>query len=362
VELRSIRRGRRGQMRVVEALLSCFVIVLGFTISAYFSNSYLGVRRGEMEVTSINVAGLLGSQSLLEKVLENKTSSWEQDLKSCLESLLPANTFYALKIHSEMQGKDIAYVSNVYGENITAGMNTASAWRVITVTLPMVRNETKQLDAMLILDRSGSMDWKADPDDPHNKIWYLKNASNYFVDCLNMSTARVGMASFSTTASLDRHFTNDSTAIKQAINGLVADGWTDMGDAIKLAVQEFNQSGRDESSWAAILISDGVANRPEDPQGGGNETKNEIYAQRYAKEQADELSLLGVSIYTIGLGDKSYFNETLLKQIGSAGYYYSPSAQQLDEIYELIISDIMYRIRFDIVVLELTVMRPGEFD
>jgi len=351
MELRSMRRGRLGQMRIIEALLACVVIVLGFTISAYFSNSYFGVRRGEMEGVSINVAGLLGSQILLEKV-ERQEGHWEQDLRSCLESLLPANTFYTLKIHSTIQGKDIAQVSNIYGENITAGMNTASARARATVALPVTTNESKEIDTMLILDRSGSMAQKV-PGDPYPKMDYLKNASKYFVDCLNMSTSRVGMASFSTTASLDIHLTNNSDAIKDAIDALIADGWTDMGDAINLAAGEFQQNGRPETSWSAIFISDGNANRP----------YNETYAKQYAIEQADLLSGLGVAIYTIGLGNRTAdFDEAVLKQIQTEGYYYAPSAQELDDIYRLIVSDILYRTTFDVVILELTVIRPGKFD
>jgi len=354
--LRSKRLDKKGQMRVVEALLSCLVIVLGFTVSAYFSNSYIGVRQGEMEVASINVAGILGSQSLLEKVLENRTSSWEQDLKSCLESLLPANTFYVLKIHSTMQGKDIAQISNVYGENITVGMNTASARRVITVTLPMVRNESKKLDIMLILDRSGSMD-QTILDDPYRKIDHLKNASKYFVDGLDMSTARVGMASFSTDVSLDVHLTSNVTAVKEAIDKLTPTDATNMGGAINLTVGEFNQNGINESSWLAILISDGRANIDRNGQysfPGG---------KQYATEEADRLSGLGVGIYTIGLGNNTAdFDEELLKDIQTEGYYYAPSAQELDRIYELIISDVLYRAKFDIVVLDLTVIRPGTSD
>ena len=341
-------------MRIIEALLACVVIVLGFTISAYFSNSYFAVRRGEMEGVSINVVGLLGSQILLEKV-ERQEGHWEQDLRSCLESLLPANTFYTLKIHSTIQGKDIAQVSNIYGENITAEMNTASALARATVALPIVMNESKDIDAMLILDRSGSMDEKL-IDDPYPKIDYLRNASKYFVDSLNMSTARVGVSSFSTTARLDTPLTNDSAAVKNAIGNLVADGRTNMGQSIELAIGEFEQHRRSESSWVAIIISDGVPNE------GRNGEDSDQKGQQYATEEADELSAMDVDIYTIGLGSKSNFNETFLKQIQTDGYYYAPSAQELDEIYRLIISDILYQTKFDILILELTVIRPGKFD
>jgi len=344
----------RGQMRVVEALLACVVIVLGFTISAHFSNSYLGVRRGEMEDIGINVAGLLGSQSLLEKVLENSTGTWEQDLKSCLESLLPVDTYYELTIKSTLQDKYIANISNIPGESLTADMNTASAQRVITVTLPMAKNETKELDVMLILDRSGSMSEGATgPSDPNKKIYYLKNASKHFVNLLNTSITKVGVTSFSTEASLDEHLTNNSTAVLEAIDSLTPNGYTNIGDAIKLTIDEFVQNGRGDSSWAAVLISDGEANRP----------YNETYAKWYAEQQAESLSGLGVAIYTIGLGNGTMnFDQTLLKQIQTDGYYYAPSAEVLDEIYELILLDILYHAKFDILVLELTVMRPGTFD
>jgi Mg-chelatase subunit ChlD len=338
-------------MRVIEALLACLILLSALVTSTYFANSYLGTRRGAMEATSINIAGILGSQSLIEKV-ERQEGNWEQDLKSCLESLLPLNTFYELHIYSTIQGMEIASLSNVQGENLTAGMNTATARRVVTVSLPMKRDTTRMIDAMLVLDRSGSMG-ETLTGDSLSKIVHLKNASKYFVDCLNMSAARVGMISFSTSARLDQILSNNSVAVKQSIDGLVANGWTCMGGGIKYAIAEFNASGRDETCWAAILISDGVPNVDE----SGN--INEASGQRYALEQAAILADLGVNIYTIGLGSSSNFNATLLKQIQNSGYYYAPTAGQLQDIYDMILKDMTYKSQFDIVLLELTVMSPG---
>jgi Mg-chelatase subunit ChlD len=126
-----------------------------------------------------------------------------------------------------------------------------------------------------------------------------------------------------------------------------------MGGGIKYAIAEFNASGRDETCWAAILISDGVPNVDE----SGN--INEASGQRYALEQAAILADLGVNIYTIGLGSSSNFNATLLKQIQNSGYYYAPTAGQLQDIYDMILKDMTYKSQFDIVLLELTVMSPG---
>ncbi|MCJ7609070.1 VWA domain-containing protein [Candidatus Bathyarchaeota archaeon] len=354
MELRRLVRCRKGQLRVVEALLACLIIMSALVTSMYFANSYLGTRRGSMEALSINVSGIVGSQYLIEKV-EKQEGNWEQDIKSCLESLLPLNTFYELRIYSSLKGKDIATISNIAGENITSGMNTATARRVVTVSLPMRRDASKPIDAMLVLDRSGSMA-ETLIGDSHPKIEHMKNASKYFVDSLNMSVARVGLSSFADSASLNQHLLNNSVVVKQSINGLVASGWTCMGGAIKLAVTEFNQSGRHETSWAAILISDGVPNVDE------NGNVNVAAGQRYALQQAARLSSLGVDIYTIGLGSTSNFNATLLKQIQTAGYYYAPSAQQLEEIYDMILRDLTFRAQFDIVLLELTVMSPGRLE
>lgn len=349
--VKKTRLNKNGQMRVVEALLACIIIITGFTVSAYFSSTYLVARQAQMESTSINVAGLLGSQILLEKI-EKQEGDWQQDLKSCLQALLPANTYYTLTITSEVQNRQIAQISNVNGENVTSGMNTASARQVITVTLPIEQNVSKQLDVMLILDRSGSMGDTL-TGDTISKIVALKSASEYFVNSLNMSTCRVGLSSFSTTPSLDVHLTSNSASVNNKIQGLTASGDTCMGGAIKLAAGEFMKDGRPDTSWVAIIISDGV---PNIDWNGQFSTQR---GQQYAIQQAENLSSLGASIYTIGLGSKSNFNETFLKAIQTDGYYYSPSVQQLSSIYDSIRMDMLYKANFDVLVLELTVMTPG---
>jgi Mg-chelatase subunit ChlD len=163
-----------------------------------------------------------------------------------------------------------------------------------------------------------------------------------------MSTARVGLSSFGTSARLDSTLGNNSIAVKQAIDSLVANGWTCMGGSIRLASEDFELNRRVDSSCAAIVISDGV------PNVDANGNIDDQLGQQYAQQEADYLAGLGVNIYAIGLGSSNSFNETLLRSIQTQGYYYAPSAQQLQDIYDLIISN------FDIVVLTLTVMRPGE--
>jgi len=94
-----------------------------------------------------------------------------------------------------------------------------------------------------------------------------------------------------------------------------------------------------------ILLSDGVANRP----------YNETYAKEYARSQAEIAA--GVIIYTIGLGDPSYFDEELLKEIQTNGYYYAPSAEDLTDIYLAIAEDLLFIVKYEIVVLTLTLVK-----
>ena len=97
-----------------------------------------------------------------------------------------------------------------------------------------------------------------------------------------------------------------------------------------------------------ILLSDGRANRPID----------EEYAREYALNKSKIAQEKGIRIYTIGLGAKDDLDEELLKEIQTDGYYYSPSAEDLEEIYTAIAEDLIYEVEHDIVVIKVTLLKP----
>jgi Mg-chelatase subunit ChlD len=191
-------------------------------------------------------------------------------------------------------------------------------------------------------------------------MYYAKDAAKAFVDQLNMSLVQVGVVSFSSESTLDIQLTNNSAEIKAAIDDLSASGYTNIGDGISTTNDEFLANGRDDSVWAYILLSDGKTNRPCphfppcDPYEGCPN------AREYAVNQSDISIEMSIAAYTIGLGaDTRSFDEDLLKQIATKGYYYAPSAEDLANIYAAIARDLVFEVEYDMVLLQLTIIRAG---
>jgi len=337
---------RRGQMRIIEALIACVLMFLCLSVSIFFSNVYKVTEATELEEAGLNVINTLDDPGVIEKVIL-KQDGWDSQLKSLIENLLPPDTFYNLTIYSSVTGQELANLSNIMDQVNQTNSETSSFRQVVTISLPITRNQTRKVDVMLVMDRSGSMGQK-EPGDQYNKMYYAKEAAKTFVDQLNMSRDMVGLVSFATEATLDTHLTNSSSDVKAAIDDLYPNGWTNIGDAINLTIQEFQSNGRSDSIWVMILLSDGKANRP----------YNETYAREYALLQAEAARELGIRSYTIGLGaNTSDFDEDLLRQIASEGYYYAPSAEDLTEIYLMIAQDLLFEVNYDIVTIQLILMR-----
>jgi len=58
------------------------------------------------------------------------------------------------------------------------------------------------------------------------------------------------------------------------------------------------------------------------------------------------------------LGAQDYLNETLLKQIQTDGYFFAPSATDLDSIYQAIAEDLILEVKYDVVLITITLMKP----
>ncbi len=190
------------------------------------------------------------------------------------------------------------------------------------------------IDVVLVFDRSGSMD--DDGWDPEIHDWQpigdAKLAAKTFIDLLG-GNDRAGLVSFATKANLDEPLTFDHEDVKDAMGGMHANGWTNMSEAINLANQELVGNGRMNVTWIEILLSDGnnncgMKNPPED-------CHQRVFAR--AEEAKDN----GIIIYTIALGENA--NRTLMEKIANitgGGYYYAPSSEDLEEIYEEIAEEV----------------------
>jgi len=166
------------------------------------------------------------------------------------------------------------------------------------------------------------------------KIVAAKSAADNFVDFLGTND-QSAVISFANEAILNKGLSNDHLASQGAINSMVASGATNIGDAIKRGIQEL-QSNRvnPQAGHIMILLTDGKANKP---NGNGNDENPADVA--YAQNQAVIAATAGFKIFTIGLGSDGEIDQTMLQNIANttdAQYYHAPTQNDLQAIYSAI--------------------------
>ncbi|HPA25477.1 MAG TPA: VWA domain-containing protein [bacterium] len=232
------------------------------------------------------------------------------------------------------------------------------------------------LDVMMVIDRSASMDYSSRCDwwqlkcknkpscslgyewvqnttynqsqdwclarnqsSPHQAVWTeynpvkftaSKDTANNFLSLMSLSD-QSGLISFANDAVLNQQLSNNHPATKTALNGLIAVGATNIGDAIKLAKEELTSARINPlAEQIIILLTDGRANKPAGP--GFGEYAPDV---AYALAQADVAASLGIKIFTIGLD--SEINATMLQEIATktgGQYYFAPTSAELDEVFQ----------------------------
>jgi Mg-chelatase subunit ChlD len=194
------------------------------------------------------------------------------------------------------------------------------------------------IDAILLLDRSGSM--SSESKEPPQPFMRVREATAAFVG-FTAASDQVGMVSYSTTASnpIDLPLIPDKERARERIlaTKMGTDGiqYTNTGDALLRAGEEFEtQRSREDAKKVIVLLTDGEALEPNRPLRDGEPD----FAKTYAKNVAQKLKDSGVTLYTIGLGINA--NAEFLTAIAStpAQYYPSPSASDLRDVYKQIAS------------------------
>lgn len=333
----------RGQMRIIEAFIACTLILLCHYYISASTNIVSKEDDQTLDSLARNLLEFIGSEGNLKLIVMRESGS--ETLSELVKTMLPPGILYNITIHSLTSGEVLGNASNISSDRYL-GKSSISLERVYTFSYPIVLERKIPIDVVLVIDRSGSMNDRI-PGDEYNKIYYAKRAASTFVDYLNASRDMVGLVSFSTTSNVEIELTTDYDFVKLKIDNLAPSGLTNIGDGIADAVSLFDQGGRTESIWGMILLSDGKANWP----------INETYAREYALNQSRIAKDRGIRIYTIGLGGKDDLDEDLLKEIQTDGYYYSPSAEDLEKIYTAIAEDLIYEVEYDIVVIEAILVK-----
>jgi Ca-activated chloride channel family protein len=134
---------------------------------------------------------------------------------------------------------------------------------------------------MLVLDHSGSM---AANDVQPTRIAAAQAAANTFIDQLP-STVRLGAIGFGSVPDSVQQPVSDHSAARSLIDSQTANGGTDTGDSLQLALQLLNGSRPKHPPSAIVLLSDGAANAGPDAVG---------VARLAARDR--------IPIYTVALG------------------------------------------------------------
>ena len=208
-------------------------------------------------------------------------------------------------------------------------------------------------DVMLALDRSGSMcsdshglmlNCPAPPPD-HEPMTAVRTAANGFAELFASSWARMGLVSFSDTATLDQALSTDfgvGSGLEAAVNAIYPGGRTNIGDALKDAKTEVihGTNARSNALKVVVLLSDGVPNRC-----ANGSPCTQHAAANYARAQARASAALGVRIYTIGLGAE--LDLALMEDIADIGdglFIQSPTPAELQATFQAVADDIEVRL------------------
>ena len=351
----SLIKGTKGQVKIIEGLLTLIIVLSALSFLVYFGGVHKTVGTSELEEVGENVLSILDDQDVIEKIVF-ADEDIDAELKTLIEALLPPDVFFIVSLSSTSENQLITEITNLENQTQASVMDSITFQEVKTLSMPVGRKELLELDIVLIIDRSGSMGFETP-----TRISYAKQAAKTFVDQLNGSRDMVGLTSFGWDGTIDHQLSHDLASVQVAIDDLNANGATNMGEGLEKANDEFIAHHREDTLMATILLSDGLVNV--DREGTYyEEWQDRTPAMDYVREEADVAEDLGVIIYTIGLGETSnHFDEDLLKEIVRNGgkYYHAPSADDLGQIYDMIASDLLYQVQFDIVRIELTLLKAG---
>jgi Ca-activated chloride channel family protein len=182
----------------------------------------------------------------------------------------------------------------------------------------------QNVDVILALDTSGTMEKPADPNDPEGptKLEVTQQAALTFVGLLNFSTDQAGVVTFDHEARLEQPLTTDRAALERALSREETGQATRIDLALEVSRQELGSERHvGDNSKVLVLLTDG---RPK-----GTTSEEVLAAAERAKGEE-------VIIYTIGFGGD--VDHALMQQVASSPdkYYFAPEASDLEEIYEQI--------------------------
>lgn len=196
-------------------------------------------------------------------------------------------------------------------------------------------NEASKIDAVLVLDTSGSMSY-SDPD----KISI--EAIKMFIDMCSEKGDKIGIIAYSDIIVLETGLKeiksiDTKNELKRIAEKIPRRADTDIGLALKRAVETLERQGDQSHSPIIILLSDGKTDL-------GKSARTEKQSKMDMKDALEIAEYKGYPIYTIGLNADKTVDERELEQISSktkAKSFITDTADNLPQILSEIFANHM---------------------
>jgi hypothetical protein len=219
--------------------------------------------------------------------------------------------------------------TNVPFLSITTNVTPAVvSWNeTLTVNIKLLGNgyalRPKPIDAVLIIDTSGSMDERMGGSGTPTRLRAAKDAAKNFVGNMDVSTGRdrIALVSFSSDAMVVQGLTDDKNVINSSIESLYAFGATNMRKAYYEGIKHLKENGRNNALKAVILMSDGDWNMHGNPLAEGmGFPDTDPYKSVYNRDYETSYGIPRSSYPWLGSG--SSYNQATIKD-SKNGYTYT---------------------------------------
>ena len=191
-------------------------------------------------------------------------------------------------------------------------------------------------ELMFVIDNSGSMYPKemVDGSEENDTQFKRVDLSNWIIDKLK-GDYKFGAGKFTFEYENLASMTSDKEVVKEKINNIKTFiekfSGTYIGNALECGLKQFDSQNSDTRKYM-ILLTDGK----DTTEVEGYDDKKTFFAINEAKAK-------GVKVFTIGLGDE--LDTEVLQNIAiqtGGKYYYASNSEVLEDVFELIASDINY--------------------
>lgn len=176
----------------------------------------------------------------------------------------------------------------------------------------------------------------------------MVDAAAYFVTLFDPAYDKIGVGSFSSQGTIVRGLSSNFTAVQNAVHSMdPPNGATNIAHALAIGRQILDGTGkRANAVRVLVLLTDGVPNTYCGPSSYSPNAYNSTSCSQasgttaaadHTLREAQRAANAGIYIYVIGLGQE--VEQDFLKEIARIGkglYFYSPTAEQLDEAFQAV--------------------------